>query len=95
MEPFRRNDIYRWQFAGTYSIKAVLPALVPELSYKGLAVSNGEIAASSWLRMRHEVDEERITELSQQLLEYCHMDTLTMVRILEKMKEIVKEYFST
>ncbi|MBV5327364.1 MAG: DUF2779 domain-containing protein [Chlorobium sp.] len=87
MAPFRRKDIYHWQFGGSYSIKAVLPALVPELSYKGLAVSNGEMAASSWLRMRHEDDEGRIEELRLQLLEYCHLDTLAMVRILEKMRE--------
>lgn len=89
MAPFRRKDIYHWQFAGSYSIKAVLPALVPELSYKGLAVSNGEIAASSWLRMRQESDNLQIAELRQQLLEYCHLDTLAMVRILEKMREMV------
>jgi hypothetical protein len=88
MAPFRRKDIYHWQFAGSYSIKTVLPALVPELSYKGLAVSNGEMAASSWLRMSHEGDEGRIVELRQQLLEYCHLDTLAMVRILEKMREM-------
>jgi hypothetical protein len=89
MAPFRRKDIYHWQFAGSYSIKTVLPALVPELSYKELAVSNGEMAASSWLRMCHEGDEGQITELRQQLLEYCHLDTLAMVKILEKMREMV------
>lgn len=88
MAPFRSKDIYHWQFAGSYSIKAVLPALVPELSYKGLAVSNGEMAANSWLRMHHEGDNGQNAELRQQLLEYCHLDTLAMVRILEKMQEM-------
>jgi len=54
MTPFRRKDIYHWQFSGPYSIKAVLPALVPELSYKELAISNGEMAANTWLRMHQE-----------------------------------------
>lgn len=89
MAPFRRKDIYHWQFAGSYSIKAVLPALVPELGYKGLVVNNGEMAANTWLRMRQENDEGRITEMRQQLLEYCHLDTLAMVRILERMREMV------
>lgn len=88
MAPFKRKDIYHWQFAGSYSIKAVLPALVPELSYKELAVSNGEMAANTWLRMRQESDEGRVAELRQQLLEYCHLDTLAMVRILEMMREL-------
>ena len=88
MAPFRRKDIYHWKFAGSYSIKAVLPALVPELSYKGLEVSNGEMAASTWLQLHQENDEGRIVELQRQLLEYCHLDTLAMVRILEKMQSI-------
>jgi hypothetical protein len=88
MAPFKRKDIYHWQFAGSYSIKAVLPALVPELSYKELAVSNGEIAANTWLRMHQESDEGQIAELRQQLLVYCHLDTLAMVRIMEKMQEM-------
>jgi hypothetical protein len=88
MAPFKRKDIYHWQFAGSYSIKAVLPALVPELSYKGLPVSNGEMAANTWQRMHQESDEGQIAELRKQLLEYCHLDTLAMVRILEKMREM-------
>lgn len=88
MAPFRRKDIYHWQFAGSYSIKAVLPALVPELSYKGLPVSNGEMAANTWLRMHQESDEGQMAELRQQLLEYCQLDTLAMVRILEEMSKM-------
>jgi hypothetical protein len=91
MAPFKRKDLYHWQFDGSYSIKAVLPALVPELSYKGLAVSNGEMAANTWLRMNHDDDEGQIAELRRQLLEYCHLDTLAMVRILEKMRGLVKQ----
>lgn len=91
MAPFKRKDIYHWQFAGSYSIKAVLPALVPELSYKGLPVNNGEMAANTWLQMHHEGDNGSNSELRQQLLEYCRLDTLAMVRILEKMREMVEE----
>lgn len=90
MAPFRQKHIYHWQFAGSYSIKAVLPALAPELSYKELAVNNGEVAANTWLEIQEECDERRIVELRRQLLEYCHLDTLAMVKILEKMREMVK-----
>lgn len=89
MVPFRDKAIYYWQFNGSYSIKAVLPALVPELSYDMLEVNNGEMAASTWLRMQQENDEGQIAELRQQLLEYCHLDTLAMVRILEEMSKMV------
>lgn len=91
MAPFKRKDIYHWQFAGSYSIKAVLPALVPELSYKELAVSNGEMAASTWLRLHLDGDKGHVSELRRQLYEYCHMDTMAMVRILEKMRELAGE----
>ncbi len=33
--------VYYPDFKGSYSIKTVLPALVPDLSYKGLAIANG------------------------------------------------------
>jgi hypothetical protein len=33
MLPFKRRDVYRWSMQGSYSIKKVLPALVPDLSY--------------------------------------------------------------
>jgi len=88
MAPFKRKDIYHWLFAGSYSLKAVLPALVPELSYKNLAVSNGELAAKTWLQMQHGDDEGQVVELRQQLLEYCQLDTFAMVRILGKMREL-------
>ncbi|MBK5275701.1 MAG: hypothetical protein JJE30_11690 [Desulfuromonadales bacterium] len=62
---------------------------MPELSYKGLAVSNGEMAANNtWLHMLQAGDERQNAELRKQLLEYCHLDTLAMVRILEKMREL-------
>jgi hypothetical protein len=35
-------------FAGSYSLKYVLPALIPEMTYKGMAVANGQEAAVAW-----------------------------------------------
>jgi hypothetical protein len=61
---------------------------VPELSYKGLSVSNGENAANTWLRMHQGNDEGQNAELRKQLLEYCHLDTLAIVRILEEVREL-------
>ena len=84
MVPFQDKSFYHWQFNGSYSIKAVLPALVPELSYDNMEISNGGMAASAWLRMVHSNDDEEKAAIRKQLLEYCHLDTLAMVRILEK-----------
>lgn len=86
MIPFRDKSVYHWQFNGSYSIKAVLPALVPELSYEALEISDGGTAASEWLRMIHSEDAEEKAVIREKLLKYCHLDTLAMVRILEKMQ---------
>jgi len=43
MVPFRNRSVYRWAMKGSYSIKQVLPAMVPGLSYKGLPIADGGI----------------------------------------------------
>jgi len=48
MVPFRRRDIYRWQMCGSYSIKEVLPAMVPDLSYEEMAVAEGMAAMQAY-----------------------------------------------
>jgi hypothetical protein len=88
MVPFRDKSFYHWQFNGSYSIKVVLPALVPELSYDNLEIGDGGTASSEWLRMIQSNDEEK-SAIQKQLLQYCNLDTLAMVRILEKIKEMV------
>ena len=89
MVPFRRKDVYLWQMEGSYSIKYVLPALVPELTYDALNISNGEMASSAWLALAQENDPQKSQNIRANLLAYCGLDTLAMVRILEKLKEIV------
>jgi hypothetical protein len=90
MVPFRRRDVYRWQMRGSYSIKEVLPALVSELSYKDLDVSDGMMA----MRVYHEMckinDVSKLSELRQGLLQYCGLDTLAMVKIIDKLRELKK-----
>ena len=87
MIPFRRKDIYRWEMEGSYSIKYVLPALVPEMNYNEMEISDGGMASSAWLNMWALKDLEETEKIRKALLEYCKLDTLAMVRILEKLKE--------
>ena len=89
MVPFRNKSIYHWRFDGSYSIKSVLPALVPELSHDSLHISNGEMASAAWMRMIRVNEKEEREALSKQLLEYCRLDTLAMVKILDRMREQV------
>lgn len=73
---------------GSYSIKYVLPALVPELNYDDLAISEGGLASLTFESLYEEKDDNVINEKRQQLLEYCKMDTFAMVKILEKLESI-------
>jgi hypothetical protein len=91
MEPFRRREIYHWRMAGSYSLKSVLPVLVPELSYEGLAISDGDMASEAYFTMGEIDDPEELGKLRKGLLEYCGQDTLGLVRLLEKMRSMEKE----
>jgi hypothetical protein len=73
---------------GSYSIKAVLPSLVPELSYDELEINEGGLASITFESLQTETDMMIIAETREQLLEYCKMDTLAMVKILEKLEKI-------
>jgi hypothetical protein len=65
----------------------VLPALVPELSYDGLAVAKGDAASLAFDRLsRDEMEEAERQALRSGLEEYCRLDTLAMVRILDVLR---------
>jgi predicted RecB family nuclease len=81
--PIARNRYYHPSQHGSWSIKAVLPALCPELSYAKLdGVQDGEMAIEAFKEaIALETTPERKREVEQQLLEYCKLDTLAMVRM--------------
>ena len=90
MKPFQAKDYYLPEMHGSHSIKAVLPALCKEMSYKNLAINNGHIAAMAYNELQSSSDMFRIEEVKQNLLEYCKLDTLAMVKIYEKLIEITQ-----
>ena len=91
MQPFRSRDIYLWQAKGSYSIKPILPILAPELSYENLeGVSNGGDAMEAYHQMNNSDDSVEVERIRSELLEYCKLDTLAMVRILDKMRKLVE-----
>ncbi len=73
------------EMKGIYSIKYVLPALVPELSYNDLDIKEGGTASNTFLSIVNETFEGDVQETRRQLLEYCELDTFAMVKILEKL----------
>ncbi|MBI5874945.1 MAG: DUF2779 domain-containing protein [Deltaproteobacteria bacterium] len=88
MVPFRKRHYYTKEMKGSYSIKVVLPALVPELTYEGMAVSNGDDAVQAYKRLMDAEDPKEIAQIKKDLLEYCKLDTLGMVRLLEKLRRL-------
>ena len=88
MLPFRNRAVYRWPMKGSYSIKQVLPAMVPELSYEGMAIADGTAAMRAYQEMCATLDAERLAEIRRGLLEYCGMDTWGMVRILGELERV-------
>ena len=91
MIPFRNRDYYTKEMQGSYSIKYVLPALYPdnpELDYSNLdLIHNGGEASEAFLSLKDKTPEEQ-KEIREGLLEYCKLDTLAMVKIWEKFKEV-------
>ena len=74
-------------FAGSYSLKAVLPALVPEMSYEGMAVANGQDAGLAWKSLvLGGLDQSERDRTRRALLDYCGKDTLALVRLLETLR---------
>ena len=86
MPPFRKKHYYLPAMQNSYSLKLVLPALVPELSYDEMMIADGVDASTAFYNLRFENDEAKIKETRQALLEYCALDTLGMVRVVEKLK---------
>jgi len=85
--PVVRNHVYHPAFAGSYSLKTVLPALVPEMTYDGMTVSNGQDAGLAWESLVHGgLDSDERDRIVKALRAYCGQDTLAMVSLLEKLK---------
>jgi hypothetical protein len=88
MEPFKRRDIYHWRMGGSYSLKSVLPVLVAEMTYEGLEIRDGAMASEAYFAMEEITDPGELSRLRAALRKYCGQDTLGLVRLVEKMREM-------
>jgi len=91
MVPFQRKHLYTKAMKGKYSIKYVLPALVPELNHDQLEISDGMTASNTFAALHLVQDKSKVDEIRQNLLEYCKLDTLAMVKILDKLRSIAQQ----
>ncbi|NIQ01319.1 MAG: DUF2779 domain-containing protein, partial [Nitrospinaceae bacterium] len=76
----QKKIVYRREMKGRYSIKTVLPALVPELNYDSLDIPDGQSASRAYRQLTRMNREEERKTVRNQLLAYCRMDTLGLER---------------
>lgn len=82
MAPFRSRHLYHPAMKGSYSIKAVLPAYIDDVSYHDLEIQEGGTASLTYLSLYDDTDQEIIAKKRDNLLKYCHLDTMAMVRLM-------------
>jgi len=93
MKPFQQKHFVTPSMRGSYSIKYILPALVPEMeqAYSKLdGVQNGSDAMSAFANLSKLEGREK-EKMRESLLTYCKLDTLAMVKILAKLREVVDD----
>ncbi|MFC1578246.1 DUF2779 domain-containing protein [Thermodesulfobacteriota bacterium] len=86
--PFRSRWLYHPDMKGSASLKAVLPAFVPELSYDNLSINDGGAASRIYLScIKETVSEAEKKKIYQDLREYCGQDTFAEVKLLDVLYE--------
>jgi len=76
-------------FKGSWSIKNVLPVMVPELSYHDLAINKGDLASITWWKICFgQLSPAEKDQLTRDLLCYCELDTLAMVEIYKRLRAL-------
>ena len=87
--PIVRRHVYHPAFGGSYSLKSVLPALVPEMTYEGMEVSDGKAAGLAWESLvRGGLNRDERDTIRKALLDYCGQDTLGMIQLIGKLRSI-------
>ncbi len=90
MDPFRQRLFWSPEMGGSVSLKSVLPALVPDLTYSDLAVQDGIQAMDVYLKLEDLGDSSAAEAQREALWEYCKLDTLAMVRILDTLRSYLE-----
>jgi hypothetical protein len=94
-----RKYCYHPAFHGSFSIKSVLPALVPGLGYDDLEIKEGGTASLAYSEIINvQTTPKRRSELRANLLKYCERDTEAIVKLIERlrgkqMEEIMENQF--
>ena len=89
-EIFDKGMYVHPNFKGSTSIKKVLPALCPELSYDRLEINNGQLAFVQYLKMLEpQTSIKEKQKIKNNLEAYCALDTFAMYGIFKKISELL------
>lgn len=89
--PVIRDNVYHPEFYGSFSLKKVLPALVPGLTYEDLVIIDGQVASVEIARLLFvagKIDPAEHARVRHNLLDYCERDTWAMVKLLERLRNL-------
>ncbi|MDO8804682.1 MAG: DUF2779 domain-containing protein [Elusimicrobiota bacterium] len=90
MQPFLERAYVHPACHGRFSLKKILPALIPDMTYEGLPVANGGDAQLAYFNiLSGKLPPDEAEQLRKDLKVYCGQDTLAMVKILEHLIGIV------
>ena len=90
---FKNGYYYSPKMGNSFSLKSILPALYPDdskMNYHNLegSVKNGTQAMAAMPNIK-EMTSEQVEQLRKDLIEYCALDTLAVVKIIKKLYEIL------
>jgi hypothetical protein len=87
---FSKQHYVHPEFQGGTSIKDVLPVMVPELTYEGMAIRDGTMASERWWAMTAaETKEAERAAIAVALLAYCKQDSFAMYAIWRKLQDLL------
>lgn len=91
LHPVVQDHVYHPDFLGSFSLKAVVPALLPGLGYDDLEVADGDSASAllaRYLLQPPAIEDGEREDLRHDLLAYCERDTLVLVALLHRLKSL-------
>jgi hypothetical protein len=90
LQPFRGFRYYHPKQNGSASMKSVLPAMTGK-GYDHLAIQDGAIASLQFLRATFgNVSAEETETIRKQLDQYCGLDTMGMIWIVDSLRGLVR-----
>jgi hypothetical protein len=83
--PLVRNHYYHPDMKGSFSIKALLHTVAPEMDYSNLEEVQDETSSQpAFLEaINVETSSDRKKDLRRKMLKYCNMDTIAMVKLVQ------------